>query len=236
MWIITLVTEAQVREFTPAFRQEVERCNADPLVRRGLDSWAATRDLRDHITLPSHSSLRAHHWPSLDDHGEAVETLFYAAQLRQCSFVGLVTDNTDDHPDIVGGRLTHDVDGNDGIGAAPLWRGGPHWDVFITRRLCPLFVLLGGLGWERAQRVPGTAGLYLLDPATVTATLADVEAAFDLSGTERLEVLDLMQSLSQLGDCPELDVSELLDCVPRLHRAAAECGAGILSSTESTFP
>jgi hypothetical protein len=59
--------------------------------------------------------------------------------------------------------------------------------------------------------------------------LPAIEEAFALDPHEREAVLAGMARWETTGDAPDLDRDELLDCIPRLHRRAADLGLGVAS-------
>lgn len=103
--------------------------------------------------------------------------------------------------------------------------------ILIARKLSPVAVLLSGLGWERAGRLPGVAGSWLLDPGEVRAAAEEFGRVFALSPGERSTVLDAMSQAAALGDQPDLDLDRLLDAVPFAVEAAVRDGVGLVSCT-----
>lgn len=103
--------------------------------------------------------------------------------------------------------------------------------VMVTRKLAPMAVLLTGLGWDRARRLPGFAGLWLLGPEGVRTAASDVEQAFRQSPTDRSSIKDRMAQAALLGDQPDLDLDHLLDMVPNAFAYATERGLGMVSCT-----
>ena len=115
--------------------------------------------------------------------------------------------------------------------SAELHRDAAGVELVVARKLAPMAVLLPGLGWNRTRRLPGVAGLWLLDPDHVRKVAGEVERVFALSPAERSAVLDRMAQALLLGDEPDLDLDHLLDMVPRAFATATECGMGMVSCT-----
>jgi hypothetical protein len=221
MWLIGLVPDGPARKWKPVFDGLVEAMLDGEYGRPGLAAWSAIGDIREHLVdrtwvggevvestpaWPPRPDRQLDPWATLetDEAAKAVFDLFWTAQINWSDANALLNglDLSEDEAD---------------------------HEVYVTRKLCPVAVLLTGLGYERSHRLPGTAGSYLLAADEVKAGLADVEELFDLTAAERETVLSTMGLWEQTGDAEKLDLETMLDTIPRLHRRAADQGTGILS-------
>jgi hypothetical protein len=107
--------------------------------------------------------------------------------------------------------------------------GRDHLSVAVTRKLNPAAVLLVGLGYDRARRLPGTWGSWLLDPVEARRWQPVIDEVFDL-GADLAAVRERMAVWTATGDAGgDFDPFELLGVVPRIHRRAVAEGLGVAS-------
>lgn len=92
--------------------------------------------------------------------------------------------------------------------------------------------LMWALGLDRALRLPGCGGQFLLDAAGVRAALPAAEQALVLHPPDRDRVIaDLWLWLDETADAPNHDVDELIDGPLRVLRHAARTGVGAVGLT-----
>jgi hypothetical protein len=227
LWLLSLISDEAAGECRPRFDEAIGAVARHPAVVGGLRVWSEAGDLRDHLICHMWENGVGEDFPAwpprpeteaiwvppryrsrsieTDEVAQPIFALFWSAELPWSDanfFFGRLEEPADD--------LDH--------------------EVWVTRKLCPAAVLLTGLGWERVQRLPGLAGNYLLGADEVRAGLPEIEAVFALSRDEREAVLSRMGLWEETGDAgAAIDLDRMLDAIPRLHRRAAERGAGILS-------
>lgn len=100
--------------------------------------------------------------------------------------------------------------------------------VVAARKASPVAALCYALGPERTSLLPGRFGNFLLSNSEVTASLAHIEQALQLTGAQRAQTLQRIDTwMTEMGDEPDFKTEELLDGPLRVlrHAAATSCGA-----------
>jgi hypothetical protein len=110
---------------------------------------------------------------------------------------------------------------------------GDHSVLVVTaRNTSPVAALYYALEAESTSLLPGRFGNFLLSHSEITASLAHIEQALQLTGTRRTQALHRIGTwMKEMGDVPNFETEELLDGPLRVLRHAAATGCGAAAFT-----
>lgn len=101
-----------------------------------------------------------------------------------------------------------------------------------ARKAAPVLALFYGLGPERAAKIPGWCGNFLLTPAECQAALADIETILAPSQPQWSQTLARINFwLTKVGDANS-DADQMTSKVLECWRAAAAKGLGLCGITD----
>ncbi len=113
------------------------------------------------------------------------------------------------------------------VGDYPLISESNSQAVVITNRVGATQMLWGGLGWERASRLPGYFGNMFVPPEDVANNLTTIEEIFEEVSTE--EFLECARAIGARGNCNEDKAESLQSLILSAFRTVLREGNGLLA-------
>ncbi|MBD2592723.1 hypothetical protein H6G74_00065 [Nostoc spongiaeforme FACHB-130] len=100
-------------------------------------------------------------------------------------------------------------------------------ELIITNRVCATEMLWGGLGWQRANKLPGYLGNMFVKPENIANVLAIIEEVFaEISNDEFIQGA---KSIGFRGNCNEDDAEALQSIILSCFHTVLQEGNGLLA-------
>lgn len=99
--------------------------------------------------------------------------------------------------------------------------------LITTNRVCATEMLLGGLGWRRASKLPGYLGNMFVTPENIANILALIEEVFAEISADKF--IQGAKSIGYRGNCNEDDAETLQSIILSSFHTVLQEGNGLLA-------
>lgn len=233
-WLVGTLPPAELDLLRPRFQEYAQRFLAQPHLDEALALWRNTPDLRLHVTaemlenVPDErwglrTTSTGEHYPAWPPSPQTEEVYVDGRWMRGPSF---------QYDDTLLTICSAFNEGWDPAAFGEMWEvldlddKGGSWELFQSNRVSARRSVLLALGYDRAMRIPGHLGMYLLGPNEVVEGLASMDEVLTVDEVARVRFDSTIRLLS--ADTLAASVGDL-SMLASIHRQAAASGQGVFS-------